>query len=877
MVNKRWVLGLAVLVWLASCAHAQPQQVVLDNGLTVVVEEDHSAPVVTVQFFIATGGVMEGEYLGAGLSHLLEHVISDGSQTRTQEQIDQERARLGNNSNAYTSQDVVSYYVMTSGRETVAAIDHLADYVLHPTFPDAAVTTQKGIIAREMARGEDEPTRALYYLFAGQVYRVSPPGVPVIGYADQFQRLTRDDVVKLHQRYYVPGNMVLVAVGDFDAAAVLAHIRATLAPLPERAPQRAVLPAEPPQVAPRRCERHRADLSRAYFMLGYPTVSLFSPDMYPLDVAAYVLANGDASRLVAKLRDEQGLVDSISCGSHTPAYGPGFFVVSGMAAPEKVPAAEQAIVAALERLQRQPVSPAELARAKRQKEADLLFARVTTQGRAAMYGNDLLTTGDLHFSERYVEGIRRVTARDIQRVARQYFLPTRYNFALLAPGSAGFQPAAGAGDGVNGVPAGSRRSQDGAAEISEIRLSNGLRLLVQENHAVPVVNVFVAAPGGLRYEQERNAGLTSLMSAMLVRGTKTRSRLQIAQALEDVGGALAPYSGRNSFGLSAQVRSQDLPLALDVAADVLINPTFPEAELQQQKQLQLAALAMRNDDVDSYARDLMAQTLFTQHPYRFPTAGLPESVARLTRQDLIAFHTALTRPEAMVLAVFGDTTPVAAQALAERTFGRLTGGAATLQPAAAEPPPAQPRVKTVTRAQQQALVLYGFRAGTVADPDRYARDVMSAVFAGIGYPGGRLHDTLRGAQLVYATFAYAVPGPEVGLYTIYAGTAPDKVGIVRAKIEQLVRDLQAQPPTPEELALGKTIAIASQAVGLESSGARAQAVALDVLYGLGACEIFRYAAAINQVTAAQVQEQARKVLDWPHRVEIITTPQQAGP
>ncbi|MBU0611548.1 MAG: insulinase family protein [Armatimonadetes bacterium] len=875
-VNKRQIVWLAGLVWLASWAHAQPQKVVLDNGLTVVVEADHSAPVVTVQFFVATGGVMEGEYLGAGLSHAIEHVISDGSQTRTREQIEQERARLGKNSNAYTSQEVVSYYVMTTGRETIAALDHLADYVFHPTFPAEAVATQKGIIAREMARGEDDPSRALYYLFSGLMYRVSPAGVPVIGFADQFQHLTREDLVKLHERYYVPSNMVLVAVGDFDAKAVLAHVREQLGSIPKRAVARPALPVEPSQIAPRRLERHRADLSRSYFMLGYPTVSLFSPDMYPLDVAAYVLANGDASRLVSRLRDEQGLVDSVSCWSSTPAYGPGAFVVSAIADPAKVPAAEAAIRAELERLQCEPVSAAELRRAQRQKEADLLFGQVTTQGRAAMYGNDLLMTGDLHFSERYVEGIRRVTARDIQRVARQYFLPTHYNFALLAPGGE---------RGANGVPAGLRPAQalsgsgrsQGDTAIHEAKLTNGVRLLVQENHAVPVVNLFITAPGGLRYEQEGNVGITSLMSSMLVRGTKTRTRLQIARALEDVGGVLSPYSGRNSFGLSAQVRSQDLPLALGVAADVLLNPTFPAAELEQQKQLQLAAIAMRADDVDSYANDLMAQTLFETYPYRFPTAGLRESVERLTRADLIAFHAAQTRPESLVLAVFGDTTLAAAQAQAERAFGRLSGGAVTLQPAPVEPVPTAPRVKAVARPeQQQAIIVYGFRAGTVAAPDRYAQDVMSAVFAGIGYPGGRLHEALRGAQLVYATFAYGVPGPDMGMYTIYVGTAPDKVEVVKQKIEQLVRDLQARPPTSEELALGKTVAIASQAVGLESSGARAQAVALDVLYGLGAGEIFRYAEEINKVTAEQVQEQARKILDWPNRVEVITTPQTGG-
>jgi zinc protease len=341
-----------------------------------------------------------------------------------------------------------------------------------------------------------------------------------------------------------------------------------------------------------------------------------------------------------------------------------------------------------------------------------------------------------------------------------------------------------------------------------------------------------------------------------------------------VGGAMSPYSGRNSFGATAEVRTQDLPLALDVITDVLANPTFPEAELTEAKQLQLAALQSRADDVDTFADDAMLQTFFLQHPYRYPTGGTTASISKLTRQDLIAYHDRMVKPQGMVLAIFGDTTLAAAQALAEKTFSRLPAGKVPDDPEVVEAPPAEPRLKTITRPQQQAIVTYAFPAGTTTSPDRYVRDVMCAVFAGIGYPGGRLHESLRGQQLVYATFGTAVPGPKVGYFSIYAGTAPDKAGVVQEQIEKIVRGLQDAPPTEEELALGKTIAIASHAIGLESSGARAQAAALDVIYGLGTGEIFRYADEINKVTAAQVQEQARKIMDMSHRVVVVTQPEQ---
>lgn len=863
---RRLTLLLLLLLPVVCLAAAGPQKVVLDNGLTLVVEEDHSAPVATVQFFVGTGSSYEDNYRGSGISHLIEHTLTEGTPTRTSEDLDRERAALGNNSNAYTSKTVVSYYVVTSGALVNRALDMVADYVFHPTFPEQNVQTQKGIIEREMARGEDDPGRQIWNLFCRTMFRVSPEGNDVIGNLEQFRALTRDDLVALHQRYYVPSNIVATVVGDFDGQAVLTHLTTLLGKEPKRAFRPPVLPQEPPQLAPRRAGKQVEGLSRAYLMLGYRTVSLFSPDMYPLDVLAYVLGNGDASRLVSKLRDEQGLVDGLSAMSSTPEYDAGFFGVSAVLAPEKLRAAESAILAQLQWVKTHPISAEELARAKRQKEADLLFGRVTTQGRATLYGNDLLTTGDLHFSEKYVEGIRKVTAADIQRVANQYFKTAQYTVTTLVPG--GEAPVV-----ANPTPAVVAPTA-APATIEQYQLPNGLTLLVQENHAVPVTNVFIASRGGLLAEEARTAGLTSLMSNMLLRGTKTRDRVQIAKTLEDVGGSLSPYSGRNSFGLAAQVRSQDLPLALELAADVLRNPTFPEAELKQQKQLQLAAIASREDDVDSYAQDVMLQALFPTHPYRFPVPGTRETVAALTQQDLLRYHRQYVQPGNLVIAVFGDTTSAQAQEGVRKFFGDMPVATFIPQPHPAEAPLTTTVLKEVTRPQQQAVIIYGFRGPKVTDADRYARDVMSAVFAGIGYPGGRLHNTLRGQQLVYATFGFAAPGLEEGYYEIYAGTDPAKAETARAEIEKIVRGLQDAPPTPEELALAKTIALSSQAVALESSASRARDAALNVLYGLGTDEMFRYAGEIEKVTAAQVQEQARKWLPLDRKVLVVTTPPQ---
>jgi zinc protease len=869
-INKRWARpGLSVdrcglwlalgLILTAGSAFARPQLTTLPNGLRLVVEADHSAPVAAVYFFVGTGSSLEDNYLGTGLSHFIEHTINEGTTTRSRQQIERTRVELGNNANAFTSKQIVAYHMVTAGSQVLTAIDDIADYVFNPTFPEAEVETQRGIILREMARGEDDTGRRLYNLFAATMFRVSPDRVPIIGYREAFQALTRDDLVAYHTRAYVPENVVVAVVGDFDPDAVTGHLRELLEPLPSRAYHAPPVASEPPQLAPRRTVQTDPRLSRAYLMMGYPTVSLYSPDMYPLDLAAYILAHGDSSRLVARLRDELGLVDGVGASSHTPSYDAGFFAISAVLDPDNLAAAEEAISAELKRLIDEPVTEAELQRACRQKLASLVASRQTAEDRAQSYGSDVLLTGDLQFGQRYLEGLQRVTADDIQAAARRYLRAESYNFVALTPTA---EPMTTAAATAPAVP----------AEIHEIRLANGLRLLVQENHAVPLVNLFAACPGGLRYENDETAGLTNLMAQMMVRGTKSRDRLQIATALDEVGGTLSPYSGRNSFGLAGQVMTEHLPLLVELAAEALRYPTFPASELDSQKLLTLAALNARQDNVDSQTSDLMLQNLFTRHPYRYPPAGTEASVAALTRDDLVSFHQRYCRPNGLVIALFGDVTPQQAQALVEQWLGDFEPDEISPPPAPAEPPLTAPRERTLTQPQQQAVICYGFRGPIIDSPDRYARDVMTAAFAGIGYPGGRLHQALRDAQLVYATWAYAVPGPENGWFTIYAGTAADKVEVVRETIEGLIRDLQDQPLSDDELTLARQVAISAHAVSLAGSAARAQAVALDVMYGLGADETFRYAGQVQQITAEQVQQQARTLLDLQHRVVVVTTP-----
>lgn len=853
----------AIFVFLTATATQAAVVETLANGMTIAVEENRSAPLASVRFYVLAGSVYEGQYLGSGISHFVEHCVSEGSATRTKEQIDTLRESLGNSSNAYATADHTCYHITAPASRVQEAIELVADYVLQPSFPLDAVKTQRGIIEREIAMGEDDPGRRLWHLFTGTVFRTHPARYPTIGYRDQFDLLQRADLIAFHSAHYVPENIVAVVVGDFDPEQVLAYLRELLGRHPRAAVRRDTLPSEPPQISPRRQIETDPALNRAYLFMGWPTVSLFSPDLYALDVADFVLGHGPSSRLVARLRDELGLVDGIASFSYTPAYDAGLFAIRASLDPAKLPEAEGAVVEEVRRLIQQDVSAEELQKAITQKAAEIIYAQETIEGRASVLGMDLINTGDPGFSSKYIEGIRQVTAADVRRVAATYLRPETLNTAVLGPPEVADQQQP--------------RQQDGPGTTGQTvkhRLDNGMVVLVQEARHSPVVSVLAAFKGGVRYETEQTNGLSNFAAAMLVRGTDSRTYRQITDATDRIAARLAPFSGRNTLGLQAQSTSDNFPQMLGIVADCLMQPAFPQDQLERQRQLILAEISARQDNVDAVAMDLLADTLYRRHPYRMPLLGTTESVAALTRDHLAEFHSRYLRPNGMVLSIIGDVSAEQAVRLVEQQFADFAIGEIAPPPIAQEPEQAESRLQRQKRDQQQAIVLYGFPGPTITSSDRHALDVLSAVLAGTPIPGGRLHTALRDAQLVYASWGYPVPGIETGHYVIYAATAPERITETQETIEKIVAEMAARPADAQELERGRSMALAAQQLSIQASLERAQGMVLDELYGLGFDNSLHYADNVAQVTAEQVQQVAGRLLNLEAATIVITEPEQ---
>jgi len=811
------VCGLAALFSIASMTNAQSpvHKTVLDNGLTILVREDHSAPVVTAQAWCRAGSITEGKYMGAGISHVLEHMLFKGTPTRGVASIPQEIQRKGGYMNAYTSFEQTVYYISLPSENWQTASDILADCMMNATIPEDELLKEKQVILREMAMGVDDPGRRSSRLLWNTAYITHPYRFPVIGYPDIYNRITRDDVVAYYKKYYVPNNLIFVLVGDIKNDEVVARLKDLTKDFKMNAVEPATVPVEPPQVSTReRFEEAPVQLSSINLAWHIPAVT--HPDVPALDVLGLVAGQGRSSRLYREIQQKQGLVHSISSGAYTPG-SPGLFVVSASADADKRDTAITAIRQEVSKLTKESITAEECAKAIKNFVSDHYANLKTVEGQAADIAHNEFLVGDPNYSATYLTALRKVTPADVLRVAQKYLTDDNLTITALSP---------------TGTNAKKVTAIAGKADITiqRFELPNGLRILVREDHKLPFVDFQALCKGGVIAETAGNNGITKLAARMFVKGTKTRTAEQIADTVESLGADLNGFAGNNSFGVSARAMTEDFDKILDLFTDVLQNPTFPDDKLTRERDVQLAEIKSEQDQVLKSCQQLLRETMFAKHPYRFNILGTPDTLGKLTTKDLAEFQRRYVVPNNMVIAIFGDVNAADIRKKIEAKFGALKPGKPEFNTGGAEKLAATAR-KQSEKKKEQAVLLIGFSSTDIYNKDRYALDLMNEVYSGLG---SRLFIRLRDElSLCYYTGAYQMLGLEPGFFAFYVGTTGEKVDQCEKEIYAEIEKLKKTGLTDEELDRAKASIIGQRKVRMQDNGALATTVGLDELYGLG--------------------------------------------
>jgi zinc protease len=816
-----------------------PRRFSLENGLTVVHLEDRSAELVAVQLWVKTGSIHEDKWLGAGISHYLEHLLFKGTERRADGVIAREVQEHGGYINAYTTFDRTVYYVDLPAEAFGFGMDLLHDMAFHARLSDADITKEHGVIQREIAMTHDDPDRKVGRAAFRAAYRNYPYRYPVIGERALFDALEPDDLRSYYRHRYVPSNMVLVVVGAVDAETVAAALDGTFAKTPGRILAPVNIPREAPQLS-RREERLFGDVHVCRGVQAFRIPHLAHPDAPALDLLASILGQGQSSLLWQQLREEQELVHSISAASWNPGES-GLFWISYTCEPKLREQVEHALERVVRECSVEGFLSDQLDKARRQAVVSHVDGRKTIAGMASRLGVAEVVIGDLNYPENYLKGLEEVTTEDLRRVARKYLVPAQMTCVTY--------------NAKSDVARSSKVEAPARLENFHLRtLPNGARLLWQRDTRVPKVHLRLSGHGGAYYETSANRGITALLATMLTRDTEWRRSREVAEAIEGVGGHFSEYVGNNTFGLCLEVMKGDIELARTLLEDAILTPRWLETTFLREQAAQLAELREAQDDIVDFGRTASRRAFFGDHPFAIEPLGLVETVSALTVDDLRAHYARLLVASNLVLTVVGDISPEKDLPLLEAFLMDLPDWGFLASHVSFDGP--QPGSFRDEMDREQTVVFLSYPDVGVQKDEDMAGQLLDTICSDMS---SELFRQVREERsLAYFVATSRTLGVDLGQFTFYAGTAPEAAEEVLEAMKNEARRLREQGPTQDELDRARRRVKVRRQIQFQSIASRAAHVSLNVHYGKPYNDWESYAERLDTITLADLKRFAAR-------------------
>ncbi|MEN9833811.1 MAG: hypothetical protein RL011_4, partial [Pseudomonadota bacterium] len=762
---------------------------ILPNGVEVVVKENHFTPVVAIQVWVGVGSMHETAE-ERGMAHFLEHMLFKGTERRGVGEIASTVEACGGEINAYTTFDQTVFHLTLAAEYADLGVDLLFDAFSFSRLDEAEVEREREVILEEIRRSNDSPgailgRRVFELLFAG-----SEAGRPIIGSESSVSGFAREQLVKFYKNWYQPNNCKVIATGSFDAAHMLSQIKSKFGSLETngvpcggsqpRAPTR----PEPVRDWPR-VSILRGDYQQPRLAVVYPAPSLEHLDSNALDVAAFALGAGEMSRLNRRLRDEEGVVSSISASVYSPVFG-GIFEISALMAPESLPASLAAIgreVALLSNLE--PVTGEELQRTRANLRSDRIYQEETVDGQARSIGFGLRTSNKLLYDEVYTAIINHMPETAVKGAVSRWLRPEDAAIVALLPDGMDVNEAELREQFLAGVEAGQRlpssrhaptvirKSEADKKEAEIVQIADGIKLIHRSNPNVELFTLTAATEGGLRAEGPATAGLYNAIFSMVGMASEAHDFESLVTEVEGLGASLEGFSGKDSAGLHMQCLSEHTERMLELFREAFLRPVFPEQQWVSTKREIMQGLVAQTDSPSSVCIRKFQERLFGEHPYRYPVTGALETVSQFELNDLADTYKNMVGAGPWVFAV-ASNLPTA------KVVGLLSKALAGFHPLSArrrfftsdQLGTSSFGSESISKSREQVHLAYGFKGLTWDDPDRAALDVLTTVLGG---HGGRLFRELRDKQsLAYSVSPLVSYGCDPGLVGAYIACAPEK-------------------------------------------------------------------------------------------------------
>jgi zinc protease len=850
------------------------QKFVLGNGLTLIVHEDHKAPIVAVNVWYHVGS--KNEKTGkTGFAHLFEHLMFNGSENFNDDYF-QALERIGaTDLNGTTNEDRTNYFqnVPTSALDIALWMESDRMGHLLGAIDQKKLDEQRGVVQNEKRQGENEPYAIAEELTVKSTY---PAGHPyswtVIGSMEDLSAASLQDAKEWFKSYYGAANAVLVIAGDINAETARKKVEKYFGDIPSGPPvaKQEVWIAKRTGTQ-RQVAQDRVPQARIWKIWNVPPWG--SADADYLGLAGQVLSSGKASRLYKRLVYDDQSATSVSATIDAREIGSQFSIDATVKPGGDLVKVEQAIDEEVARFFREGPTEKELLRVKTQSQSGFIRGIERIGGFGGK--SDILAKNQVYGAspdmyKTTLKRVREATAADLLKSAREWLSDGAYILEI--------HPF----PDYTTVPSDVDRKklpEPGAPPLAAFpamqrtTLSNGLKVVLAERNAIPVVNLNLLVDAGYAADQLATPGTASLAMGMLDEGTKTRNALQISDELALLGAQLGSGSNLDMSTVFLSALKTNLDASLDLFADVILNPSFPEADFRRLQKQQLAGIQREKVSPIPMALRVFPRFLYGEkHAYGNPLtgSGTEQSVTKLTREDLIKFHQTWFKPNNATLVVVGATTMDEIKPKLDKLFGKWAKGDVPRKTIPAVEQQAKQVVYLMDRpGSQQSIIFAGHVAPPRANPREISIETMNNILGGLFT--SRMNMNLReDKHWSYGAGTVLYPARAGRPFISYAPVQTDKTKESMMEIAKELRGIRDQhPATPEELAKVQSSQTLELPGSWETIGSVAGSIGDIIRYGLPEDYFETYPAKVRALTLGDISSAAKDVIHPDNLVWVV--------
>lgn len=844
------------------------QKFVLQNGLTLLVHEDHSVPLVGVNIWYHVGS--RNEKRGkTGFAHLFEHFFFNGSENYPhgfREAMDDLGA---NNRNGTTNTDRTNFYedVPTSALERTLYLEADRMGFLGNYISKEMLERERGVVQNEKRQGENQPYGRVHLEKSAKMYPYSHPySWPVIGSMEDLNAASLDDIREWYRSYYGPNNAVISLAGDITPEQALTLVKKYFESIPPGPP----LPRMASWIP--QLERNLRDemedqvpqvrIYRSYHLPGWRDA-----DMTRLGLLSDVLANSKSARLNRRLIDDKRLATAVAAGVDASELSSTFDIVVTVRPGVDPAAAEQEIDAVLDELLDKGPTAAELARVRTMTLANFARGIERLGGRADVLAESMTYGGSPDAYLRQLDVVGTAKPAELKAAGTKWLRAHHYTmtvrpFAKLSAASASVDrkllPALGDVPDVK-FPA-----------MQHATLANGLKIVLLERHGTPIVNVALAVDAGAAADTPAQAGLASLTLELLDKGTRKRDAYQMSDALEAQGARLATATGTDLSLVRLQATSANLAPSLALLAEAALQPAFPQDQFALYQQRRLAQIAQEKAQPNALAQRVLPGLLYgAENGYGRPSSGFEESVRKLTRADLVKWHADWFKPGSSTVIVTGDTTMEEIKPMLAAAFGSWQAGRAPAKTAAAATPAPRKIYLLDKPDAPQSTIVAAHLALPQGQPEDLAMEPVMQNFGGMAT--SRLNRNLR----LDKHWSYGTNGRLTNVrgqrsFVVVAPVQTDKTTEAMAEVRKEIRAIAGERPIQGEEYTSIMRNMTSRLAGRFESINALEAAALEsVNLGLPDDYWALYASNVRALTEPQLAAAAGKFVQPDSLVWVV--------